>query len=93
MMKGRDIMICPKKIWVPDDSGTETECEAHLLFEDGRTGKKYIVYTRNDSAGPRTCVSIFNPDSEGSQVLPIVDDNEWNEVKIMLSLIQQNGLS
>ena len=72
---------------VLDDKGEEVTCEVLFTFDSEETKKSYIVYTDNttdDDGNVRVYASIFNPDSETTELKPIESDREWKIVETIL---------
>ena len=82
------------KFTVIDKNGKEIECEVFFTFESEETGKNYIVYTDNtkDSNGNiRVFASIYDPNKEDSELLPIKSNKEWKIIETILESIQEES--
>ncbi len=80
------------KFVVLNKDGEKVECEVLFTFESEETNKNYIVYTDNtkDSKGNiRVFASIYDPNDENGELLPIESDKEWNIVEAILNSIQE----
>ena len=80
------------KFVVLNKDGDKVECEVLFKFESEETNKNYIVYTDNtkDSKGNiRVFASIYDPNDENGELLPIESDKEWNIVEAILNSIQE----
>ena len=76
---------------VLDENGREVKCEALFTFESDETGKSYIVYTDNsvdEDGNTQVFASIYNPDSNEQQLMPIETENEWKSIEIILAEFQ-----
>ena len=76
---------------VINDEGKEVECEVLFTFESDETKKNYMVYTDNtvdESGNIRVYASIYNPEEEASELLPIETDAEWRIIETILEEIQ-----
>ncbi len=76
---------------VKNDEGKEIECEALFTFESDETKKNYIVYTDNtkdESGNTKVYASIYNPNEENTNLLPIETDKEWKIIETILSELQ-----
>ena len=76
---------------VINDEGKEIECEALFTFESEETGKSYIVYTDgsvDDDGNTNVFASIYNPEADMQQLLPIETEKEWKMIEIILDEIQ-----
>lgn len=79
---------------VLDENGKEVTCEVLFTFDSEETKKSYIVYTDNttDSDGNvRVYASIFEPNSENTELKPIKSDREWKIVETILESIQEEN--
>ena len=71
--------------------GNEVECEVLFTFESDETKKNYMVYTDNtvdETGNIRVYASIYNPDLEASELLPIETEAEWKIIETILEEIQ-----
>ena len=79
---------------VLDDNGEEITCEVLFTFDSEETKKSYIVYTDNttdDDGNIRVYASIFNPESDTTELKPIESDREWKIVETILESIQEDN--
>lgn len=79
---------------VVDKNGKETQFEVLFTFESDETNKNYIVYTDNtkDNEGNvRVYASIFEPDAEPLELLPIKTEREWKIIETILDSIQEEN--
>ncbi len=79
---------------VIDDEGKEVVCEVLFTFESDETKKNYIVYTDNtlDSEGNvKVYASIYEPDKENMELIPIESEREWKIVETILDSIQEEN--
>lgn len=77
---------------VINDEGREIVCDVLFTFDSDETGKSYIVYTDNtkDEGGNiKVYASIFDPEDENTELLPIESDKEWKVIEAILSSIQE----
>ena len=76
---------------VLNDEGKEVECEVLFTFESEETHKNYLVYTDNttdENGNIKVYASIFDPDKETSDLLPIETEREWKIIETILEEIQ-----
>lgn len=76
---------------VIDENGNETKCDVLFTFDSEETGRSYIVYTDNsvDNEGStQVFASIFNPNCDIQQLIPIETEKEWKIIEIILEEIQ-----
>lgn len=75
---------------VINDEGKEIECEALFTFESEETGKSYIVYTDGsvDDGNTNVFASVYNPESDMQQLMPIETEKEWRMIEIILDELQ-----
>ena len=74
-----------------DNKGKERQCEVLFTFESDETKKNYMVYTDNtldESGNIRVYASIYNPELENSELLPIESEAEWRIIETILEEIQ-----
>lgn len=79
---------------VRDNEGKEITCEVLFTFESDETKKNYIVYTDNtlDSEGNvKVYASIYEPDKENMELIPIESEREWKIVETILDSIQEEN--
>ena len=79
---------------VLNDEGKEITCEILFTFDSEETKKSYIVYTDNttDEAGNvKVYASVYNPDSESTELLPIETEREWKIIETILESIQEEN--
>lgn len=79
---------------VLDDSGKEIVCEVLFTFNSEETKKDYIVYTDNttdDDGNVRVYASIFDPNKEKTELIPIETDREWKIIETILDTIQEEN--
>ena len=79
---------------VKNEKGEEVTCEVLFTFDSEETKKSYIVYTDNttDKEGNiRVYASIYKPDSETQELLPIESEREWKIVETILESIQEEN--
>ena len=75
---------------VYNEDGETIECEVLFTFESEDSQKNYIVYTDNtlDEDGfTRVYASVFNPEDENMELMPITDE-EWELVDGLLQEMQ-----
>ena len=79
------------KFTITNEEGKELECEVLFTFESDETKKNYMVYTDNtldESGNIRVYASIYNPELENSELLPIESEAEWRIIETILEEIQ-----
>ena len=79
---------------VLNDEGKEVECEVLFTFESEETHKNYLVYTDNttdENGNIKVYASIFDPDKETSDLLPIETEREWKIIETILDSIQEEN--
>lgn len=77
-----------------DNEGNEVTCEVLFTFESDETKKNYIVYTDNtkDNEGNiKVYASIYDPDKENTELMPIETDREWKVIETILESIQEES--
>ena len=76
------------------DDGKEIECEVLFTFESDETKKNYIVYTDNtldEQGNTKVYASIYNPDEENTNLIPIETEKEWKIIETILDELQQQA--
>ncbi|MEG0022139.1 MAG: DUF1292 domain-containing protein [Bacilli bacterium] len=74
-----------------NSEGKEVQCEVLFTFESDETKKNYMVYTDNtvdETGNIRVYASIYDPEKEASELLPIETDAEWKIIETILEEIQ-----
>ena len=82
------------KFKIIDKKGKEIEFEVLFTFESDETKKNYMVYTDNtkDSDGnTRVYASIFEPNKEPLELLPVETEREWKVIETILESIQDES--
>lgn len=82
------------KFTIINKEGEEITCEVLFTFESEETKKNYIVYTDNtkDNDGNiKVYASIYNPEKENNELLPIETDREWRVIETILESIQEES--
>ena len=77
---------------VINNEGKEIVCDVLFTFDSDETKKSYIVYTDNtkDKNGNiQVYASIFNPEDENTELLPIESDKEWKVIETILESLQE----
>ena len=79
---------------IVDKDGKEIECEVLFTFESDETKKNYIVYTDNskdEEGNVKVYASIYNPNRENTELMPIETDCEWRVIETILDTIQEES--
>lgn len=74
--------------------GSEMEFEVLFTFESDETKKNYMVYTDNtmDANGNvRVYASVFKPESEILELLPVETEREWKIIETILQSIEEEN--
>ena len=77
---------------VVNENGEEITCEVLFTFESDETKKNYLVYTDNTvdpSGNTKVYASIFDPNKESSELIPIESEREWKIIETILESIQE----
>lgn len=77
---------------VIDKDGKEIEFEVLFTFESDETKKNYMVYTDNtkdENGNVRVYASVFVPDAEPLELLPVETEREWNIIETILESIEE----
>ena len=82
------------KFKVIDKDGKEIEFEVLFTFESDETKKNYMVYTDNstdEEGNVRVYTSVFKPDAEPLELLPVETEREWKIIETILDSIQEEN--
>lgn len=82
------------KFTVLDDQGKEIECEILFTFNSEETKKDYMVYTDNttdEEGNIKVYASIFDPNAEKTELIPIETEREWKIIETILESIQEEN--
>ena len=82
------------KFKVIDKDGKEIEFEVLFTFESDETKKNYMVYTDNstdEEGNVRVYASVFKPDAEPRELLPVETEREWKIIETILDSIQEEN--
>lgn len=82
------------KFKVIDKEGKEIEFEVLFTFESDETKKNYMVYTDNstdDAGNVRVYASVFKPEVEPLELLPVETEREWKIIETILDSIQEEN--
>lgn len=82
------------KFKVIDKDGKEIEFEVLFTFESDETKKNYMVYTDNstdDDGNVRVYASVFVPEAEPLELLPVETEREWKVIETILDSIQEEN--
>lgn len=77
-----------------DKDGKEIEFEILFTFESDETSKNYMVYTDNtldEEGNTKVYASVFNPNSEPLELLPVETEREWKVIETILSSIMEEN--
>lgn len=82
------------KFKVRDRDGKEIEFEVLFTFESDETKKNYMVYTDNtkdEDGNTKVYASVFVPDKEPLELLPVETEREWKVIETILNSIQEEN--
>ena len=88
------IIVEENKFKVINKKGKEVEFEVLFTFESDETKKNYMVYTDNtkDKDGnTKVYASVFEPDKEPLELLPVETEREWKVIETILESIQEES--
>lgn len=75
-----------------NDEGKVIECEVLFTYEDDETGKNFIGYTDNtvDKDGnTMVYASLYDPNEDDPDLIPIEDDRDWELVGAILEALTE----
>ena len=79
---------------VIDNEGKEIDFEVLFTFESDETKKNYMVYTDNtkdENGNVRVYASVFKPDAEPLELLPVESEREWKIIETILESIEEEN--
>ena len=79
---------------VIDKDGNEIHFEVLFTFESDETKKNYMVYTDNtkdENGNVRVYASVFVPDKEPLELLPVETEREWKIIETILESIEEES--
>ncbi len=79
---------------VIDREGKEIEFEILFTFESDETKKNYMVYTDNtkdDEGNTKVYASVFNPEAEPLELLPVETEREWKIIETIITSITEES--
>lgn len=79
---------------VIDKNGKEIEFEILFTFESDETNKNYMVYTDNtkdENGNTKVYASVFKPDAEPLELLPVETEREWKIIETIITSITEEN--
>lgn len=79
---------------VINEEGKETECEVLFTFDSDETKKSYIAYTDNtvdEEGNTKVYASIYNPNEDPINLIPIETEKEWKIIETILNTLQEQA--
>ncbi len=79
---------------VIDKDGKEIEFEILFTFESDETNKNYMVYTDNtkdENGNTKVYASVFKPDAEPLELLPVETEREWKIIETIINSITEEN--
>lgn len=75
------------------ENGTEVEVEVLMSFKVEETGKKYVVYKKEESNGDMDIIytSSLVEDENGNYTLEDITDEEWSFIKEVMANVVNNS--
>ena len=76
---------------VLNNEGKEVTCNILFTFDSDETGKSYIAYTDNtvdENGNTKVYASIYNPNEEPMNLIPIETEKEWKIIETILEELQ-----
>ncbi len=70
-----------------NDEGKEIKCEILFTYENEETGVNYMAYTDNttdEEGNTKVYASIFDPEQDNPELLPIETEEEWQLINSIL---------
>lgn len=79
---------------VINDEGNEVECEVLFTFDSDETKKSYIAYTDNtvdEMGNTKVYASIYTPNENPVNLIPIETEKEWKIIETILNTLQEQA--
>ena len=79
---------------IVNDEGKELECDVLFTFDSDETKKSYIVYTDNttdEEGNTKVYASVFNPNAEPLELLPVETEREWKVIETIITSIEEEN--
>ena len=79
---------------VIDKDGKEVVCDILFTFDSEETNKSYIVYTDNttdEKGNVKVYASVYKPEEENTELLPVETEREWKIIETILESIQEEN--
>ena len=70
------------------------EFEILFTFESDETNKNYMVYTDNttdEEGNTKVYASVFNPNAEPLELLPVETEREWKVIETIITSIEEEN--
>ena len=77
-----------------DKDGKEIEFEILFTFESDETNTNYMVYTDNttdEEGNTKVYASVFNPNAEPLELLPVETEREWKVIETIITSIEEEN--
>lgn len=77
-----------------DKDGKEIGFEILFTFESDETNKNYMVYTDNttdEEGNTKVYASVFNPNAEPLELLPVETEREWKVIETIITSIEEEN--
>ena len=77
-----------------DKDGKEIEFVILFTFESDETNKNYMVYTDNttdEEGNTKVYASVFNPNAEPLELLPVETEREWKVIETIITSIEEEN--
>ena len=88
------IEVKENKFKIIDKKGKEVEFEVLFTFESDETKKNYMVYTDNSKdkdGNTKVYASVFEPNKDPLELLPVETEREWKVIETILESIQSEN--
>lgn len=79
---------------IMDKNGRIIDFEVLFTFESDETKKNYMVYTDNtkdENGNTRVYASVFMPNKEPLELLPVETEREWKVIETILESIGEEN--
>ena len=86
-------MIETQKIIIKNSNNEPKEATVITFLENDINGKKYVLYTLDDSKEEdiEIYASIFKEDESGYELIPIETDTEWEAIQEAISKLAKEN--
>ena len=79
---------------IKNNKGEELTCNVLFTFDSDEFKKSYIVFTDNttdEEGNTKVYASVFNPNAEPLELLPVETEREWKVIETIITSIEEEN--